>query len=32
MNELCCKYLSEQVGVNVYQGDKTQEIIKSINK
>ena len=30
MNELCCKYLSEQVGVNVYQGDKPQEIIRTL--
>ena len=30
MNELCCKYLSEQVGVNVYQGDKPQEIIRDL--
>ena len=30
MNELCCKYLSEQVGVNVYPGDKPQEIIRTL--
>ena len=30
MNELCCKYLSEEVKVNVYQGDKPQEIIRDL--
>ncbi len=30
MNELCCKYLSNRIGVKVFQGDKPENIIPTL--